>query len=143
MLSGDLAALAAELLEQAGDGRIKLYLTWRALGLRRERPALFAEGAYVPLWAAGERAEHAVAFARRLGGAELVSVAPRLSLRLAGGEQRPPLGKLWGDTWLPLPDVAPGAVYTNTLTGERLEARGGLWLREVLAAFPVALLMRV
>lgn len=138
--SGELAELAAELLAHANDGRIKLYLTTRALGLRRERPALFAEGAYVPLEAAGDHADHVIAFARRLGDAEAVSVAPRLSLRLADGEQLPPTGAIWGQTRLQLPDAA----YTNILTGERLEARdgAGLAMAELLGIFPLALLIR-
>ncbi|MEI7770517.1 MAG: malto-oligosyltrehalose synthase [Chloroflexales bacterium] len=145
--AGDLAGLAVELLEQAGDGRIKLYLTERALGLRRERPALFAEGGYTPLEAVGEKAEHVAAFSRRLSDAEAISVAPRLSLRLACGEQRPPLGELWGETWLPLPGVAAGTAYTNILTGEVLAAQErdnatGLAMRDALAIFPVALLVR-
>ncbi|NNJ12154.1 malto-oligosyltrehalose synthase [Chloroflexales bacterium ZM16-3] len=144
---GDLAELATELLEQAVDGRVKLYLIERALGLRRERPALFAEGAYVPLEATGERAEHVVAFARRLGQQEAISVAPRLSLRLADGEQRPPIAAIWGDTWLPLPDVAMGTAYTNIFTGERLAAQEregviGLPMCEALAIFPLALLVK-
>jgi (1->4)-alpha-D-glucan 1-alpha-D-glucosylmutase len=145
--SGDLAALAAELLEQAHDGRIKLYLTERALGLRRERPALFAEGGYVPLEAVGDKAEHVVAFRRRLGSAEAISVAPRLSLRLANGVERPPLGELWGNTWLALPGVAAGTAYTNILTGERLavverDGAVGLPMCELLSIFPIALLVR-
>ncbi|MBX0329733.1 malto-oligosyltrehalose synthase [Oscillochloris sp. ZM17-4] len=144
---GDLAELAAELLAQAEDGRVKLYLTERALGLRRERPALFAEGGYLPLIAVGDRADHAVAFARRLGEQEAISVAPRLSLRLAEGEQRPPTGAIWGETWLPLPGVDVGAAYANILTGERLVAQerhgmAGLPMAELLAIFPLALLVR-
>jgi (1->4)-alpha-D-glucan 1-alpha-D-glucosylmutase len=146
--AGKAAALAAELLERAEDGRAKLYVTHAALALRREQPALFAEGAYLPLAAEGERAAHAVAFARAHGGAEAVIVAPRLSLRLAGGEPRPPLGELWGDTWLPLGGAEPGTRYVDQLTGAVLTAgerdgRASVHLGEVLASFPVALLVRV
>lgn len=144
---GDLAGLATELLEHATDGRIKLYLTHRALGLRRERPALFAEGVYLPLGAAGERAEHVVAFARRHGADEALTVAPRLALRLAGGEERPPVGALWGNTWLPLPHVDRGEHYRDRFTGANLvvgehDGEPGLPLAELLAHFPVALLER-
>ncbi|HMQ35341.1 MAG TPA: malto-oligosyltrehalose synthase, partial [Chloroflexaceae bacterium] len=145
--AGDPAALAAELLDKADDGRVKLYLTHRALELRRERPELFAAGDYLPLAAEGERAAHAVAFARTAGAAELVTIAPRLSLTLAGGELRPPTGELWGDTWLPLPHAEPGARYQDRLTGAALttgerDGVAGLPLAEVLGAFPVALLVR-
>ncbi len=145
--TGGQAALAAELLAGAEDGRVKLYLLAEALGLRREAPGLFAGGAYLPLEAVGEQAAHAVAFARRGGGAEAVVVTPRLCLRLAAGERRPPTGELWGETWLALPHAEAGARYVDRLTGATLTAgeRGGqvgLALREVLGALPVALLLR-
>ncbi|NTU85200.1 MAG: malto-oligosyltrehalose synthase, partial [Chloroflexales bacterium] len=98
MGEGDLAGLAADLLQSAADGRVKLYVTYGALCLRRERPGLFTGSEYLPLGAEGERAAHVVAFARRGAGGEAVSVAPRLCLGLAGGERRPPVGELWGNT---------------------------------------------
>lgn len=148
---GELGALADELLRSASDGRIKLYLTVQALAARRARPELFADGEYVALTALGEHGDHVVAFARCHGGAEIISVAPRLTLKLAGGEERPPLGELWGDTWLPLPYAGSGVRYRDLLTGAELlsepgeagEQRSGLRLRDVLARFPVALLERV
>jgi (1->4)-alpha-D-glucan 1-alpha-D-glucosylmutase len=145
--AGDRAALAADLLATAADGRVKLYVTSEALSLRRERPGLFAGAEYLPLEAEGAQVAHVVAFARRGAGAEAVTVVPRLCLRLAGGEQRPPLGELWGETWLHLPHAAPGARYIERHTGAALsvgerDGQAGLWMREVLATFPVALLER-
>ena len=52
------AALAHRLTDGWTDGRIKLYLTWRALRFRREHPDLFQHGAYLPLTAAGPLEEH-------------------------------------------------------------------------------------
>ena len=145
----DLPGLAEQLLERAEDGRIKLHVVQAALALRRARPELFAEGAYLPLAAQGARAEHVVAFARRRhANDELVSVVPRLCVGLAGGEERPPVGALWGDTVLALPHAAPGATYHDRLTGAThtvAEHAGGasLALHALLAPFPVALLERV
>jgi (1->4)-alpha-D-glucan 1-alpha-D-glucosylmutase len=88
-----------------------------------------------------------VAFARRHAGDEIIAVAPRLPLRLAGGELRPPLGELWGDTWLALPHAEQGARYRDQLTGatlvvEALDGAPGLRVGAVLETFPVALLQR-
>lgn len=146
--AGDLSSLAGELLTHATDGRVKLFVTMMALELRREWPALFAEGAYLPLGATGERAEHVVAFARQASGAEVLTVVPRLCLRLADGELRPPIGALWGATWLPLAHAKAHNRYCDQFTGMNLQVTEhdgvpGLWLRDVLAAFPLALLVRV
>jgi (1->4)-alpha-D-glucan 1-alpha-D-glucosylmutase len=143
----DLPGLAHELAERPEDGRTKLHVVHTALTLRRERPTLFAEGGYLPLTAAGDAAEHVLAFARKCEAGEAVAVAPRLCARLAAGQERPPTGELWGDTWLPLPHAEPGARYLNRLTGAALAAAErdgvpGLALSEVLAEFPVALLER-
>jgi (1->4)-alpha-D-glucan 1-alpha-D-glucosylmutase len=147
MAMGDRRQPASEWLAQAVDGRVKLFVIVTALELRREHPTLFAEGAYVPLSADGPHAGHVVAFARRSAAAESLTVTPRLCLRLTKGEERPPIGEVWEDTWLPLPDVVPGSIYHDRLTGARLpvvvrEGATGLWLREALATFPLALLQR-
>jgi (1->4)-alpha-D-glucan 1-alpha-D-glucosylmutase len=138
----DLAALARSLLAAKEDGRIKLYLVHRALQLRRRRARLFRDGAYVPLAARGPRAEHVVAVGRRHETETVIAVAPRLVARLGPG---PPVGPLWADTWLALPEPWPASAYRSVLTGEPVEValREGcpsLALESVLASFPVALL---
>lgn len=67
-----------ELVARWSDGRAKLWLVWRLLALRRERPELLCEGEYEPLEVVGTRAEHVCAFARREGGSAVLVVAPRL-----------------------------------------------------------------
>ncbi len=140
------AALAAELLRDSADGRIKLYVTQRALALRRACPELFGAGDYAPLVAMGARHEHVVAFARTLAGAEVLAVVPRLCARLVGGAPQAPVGAaVWGDTTLLLPATRAGTRYRDLLTGDLLEARAlpggvGLPLAALLRAFPVALL---
>ncbi|WP_298814906.1 malto-oligosyltrehalose synthase [Chloroflexus sp.] len=142
------AVLAEELLETAADGRIKLYIIAMALELRRNRPNLFCSGAYIPLSAAGLAANHVIAFARRhADGGEAITVTPRLTARLSGGRQQPPIGELWGETWLPIPEATPGVCYRNLFTDESLtvtnHANGpGLALAEMLRRWPVALLVR-
>jgi (1->4)-alpha-D-glucan 1-alpha-D-glucosylmutase len=107
----DRAALAHDLAARWGDGRLKLYLTWCGLQLRRREPALYAHGAYLPIPAAGRRAAHVVAFARRHEGRWVVVAVPRLTAALA----------TWDDTHLPLPAGAP-ETWNHVLTGA--EVRG-------------------
>ncbi|TJZ49589.1 malto-oligosyltrehalose synthase [Streptomyces piniterrae] len=116
----------------------KLRLTAAALRLRREHPEWFgAAASYEPLPAAGPAAEHCVAFCR---GARVVTVATRLSLRLAetGG---------WWDTVLRLPPGGPwrelltGREYGGTSLLRKSSGEGGTAVRlsELLAVSPVAL----
>jgi len=124
------------------DGRAKLYVTWRLLALRRAREALFADGAYAPLHTGGDRARHAIAFARRRGKETAITVAPRLAATLgasAPGEM--PCGAIWGDTRVEIPFLGDGAQLRDAITGRvRRLAGGGIALSELLDAAPVAVL---
>ena len=114
------------------DGRIKQYIIARLLDLRRREPALFRDGAYVPLSAQGPAAEHVLAFERRLEGRRLLVVAPRLVHSAARGA--PALGidpALWRETALP----DPGSGWRDIFTGSRLPAAAQLG--EMLSSFPV------
>jgi len=147
-----LSALASELLASSADGRIKLYLTSRVLAFRRENGQLFAEGTYEPIEVQGEKADHVVAFARRLGDEGVLVIAPRLVAGLTKGEERFPLGfELWGNTTLALPTGWGGHRFRNLLTGQVVPAGqksqgekssgATLAVAEVLSSFPVALLV--
>ena len=128
------------------DGRPKLYLTWKALGLRRENPALFENGQYTPLEATGERADHLVAFARRSGGEVVIIAAPRLCAGLLSEEG--PLTfepESWAGTAVRLPGDLGGTTFRNVLTGEKVEIEdldreATISAASLLRNFPVALL---
>lgn len=130
----------------APDGRAKLWVTWRALQLRRSHETLLRHAEYLPLELRGSRARHALAFARRDGDRWILVVAARL---LAGFER--PCGVLpaaadWGDTALVLPAAAGapwqcGPGLEDALTGLRhTPTDGTLLLAQVLTEFPVAAL---
>lgn len=117
-----------EVMARLEEGAPKLWLTQRALGLRRRHPAWFnGGGAYAPVEATGARAGRVVAFTR---AGSVLTVAPRLHVAIARDG--------WGDTALPLP---PGP-WRDVLTGERHEGGGAVRLEALLARFPVALLSR-
>jgi len=140
--------LAADLLETKADGRVKLYLTARALACRTAYPDLFARGEYILLAAEGAAADHIVAFARRDAENEFIVGVPRLVVGLIGKELRDPTGsEVWSDTRLLLPDAEPGTRYRDIFSGETVDVSMGddgamLPVSEVFAAFPFALLER-
>jgi len=131
--------LLAELMASWRDGRVKLWVTWRALTLRRRRRELFLEGSYLPLQAAGEHAACIVAFARRHGDRWLLAVAPRWLSRVASADGSP-LGEVWGDTAVRLPAGSP-AGWRHALDGCELGAENGtLRVADLFRHLPVALL---
>jgi (1->4)-alpha-D-glucan 1-alpha-D-glucosylmutase len=138
----DLAPAVRALFARHEDGRAKLWVVWRALQLRARHTALFRDGGYTALAVEGERARHAVAFARHHQGEHCVVVSGRLfaSLGLEAGSL--PVGEaVWRDTTVALAGD-PAARYRDVLTGRAIEVRDGrLAVRDVLTDFPVALLV--
>ena len=101
MLDGLATARPDELMPTWPDGRIKMFLTQRVLRFRREDPDLFERGEYLPVQASGTFAECCVSFARRFENKWIVVIAPRLSARIGF----PPIGELWKDTAIELPET--------------------------------------
>jgi (1->4)-alpha-D-glucan 1-alpha-D-glucosylmutase len=134
------------LAEAPEDGRAKLWLTWRLLQLRSERPALFRDGRYIPLTVAGERQEQAIAYAREHGDEVLVVVAARHFSRLQATPGVLPLGDAaWGDTTVDLSPLAPfitGARCTDALSGRPFELHDGpLRAGAAFSTFPAVALL--
>jgi (1->4)-alpha-D-glucan 1-alpha-D-glucosylmutase len=124
------------------DGRAKLWITWRLLALRRERPALFRDGDYTALKVSGAHAAHVVAFTRRIEGTTLVVIAGRLFARLLGEAILPPLGEAaWADTAV-MVDLPDGTRLTDALSGETLlVTHGRITLGAAFACLPGAALV--
>jgi (1->4)-alpha-D-glucan 1-alpha-D-glucosylmutase len=139
-----LADAAREMVDGWEDGRIKLHVVQTALRLRMALPGAFTGGAYVPLAAEGEHAEHVVSFARTGDGAAAIVVVPRLVATLTRARDFAlPESTDWKGTRLPVPTELAGR-YRNAFTGEELRAaKHGLDLTDVFATFPVALLERM
>jgi (1->4)-alpha-D-glucan 1-alpha-D-glucosylmutase len=129
------------LIETLDDGRAKLYVTWRLLGLRARHAELFRDGAYLPLRVVGAQADHVCAFARSWVGRSIVVVAPRLFASLPAAGAAPPLGpEVWQDTAIELEALPPLDRVTCVLVGQTLTIGAGrrILLREALSHFPVA-----
>ena len=139
--AADPAAAVASLLADPGDGRAKLWATWRTLQLRREQPELFEQGDYRPLGVRGARAHNAIAYARRFGPQVLVVAAGRLYAGPGVDAGTPPVGRHWSDGVVELDGLPARLTLRNVLTGEVLQpVEGRLPLAMVFASWPVAVL---
>lgn len=152
----ELADLVVELTEAWPDERIKLFVAWRALELRRATPKLLLEGSYLPLAVEGPRAENVCAFAREHEGRWAVCAVPRLVheachkpalvgavAQSAGGEPDDHAAgeagwcgmrdgsfvAWWEDTMIRLPDQSP-STWRNVFSGEILSVDEGQHERE-------------
>jgi (1->4)-alpha-D-glucan 1-alpha-D-glucosylmutase len=133
---------AREMFESIDDGRLKLYVVWRALALRARRAEMFERGRYAALPVAGAHAAHICAFARVHDGGSVLTVVPRLLLDLTTRATRLPLGAVWADTRLVLPspmsyrDVLTGSIRQSTPASKGAR----LAVADLFDALPVAVL---
>jgi len=128
-----------EMLASWKDGRIKLYVTYKALNFRRDCPELFQKGAYIPLSVSGTRREQVCAFARRYEKKWALVAAPRFFTKLIEVDILPIGRQLWDDGYILVPEDTPQN-WHNIFTGGVIEGKNSLPLAEVFGDFPVALL---
>ncbi|MET0387014.1 MAG: malto-oligosyltrehalose synthase [Polyangiales bacterium] len=124
LLEGLPRATPESVMAELERGTPKLWLIWKTLGLRKQRPELFT-GAYQRLAVEGPDSEHVVAFAR---GDKLITVVPRLNAH-GDPKQRSASVRL------------PAGRFRNVLTDE-IHERAPVATSELWARFPVALLVK-
>jgi len=121
------------LLDAWPDGRVKLYITWRLLHLRRAHAATFLDGAYRALEVSGAAASSIAAFARDA----IVFAVPRLArrhvhdgLHLSYDDERIAVGR-------------PGGTYRNIFDGRSVsaDAAGEITAKAAFAVAPLAVLV--
>lgn len=141
--------LIRELLVGWEDGRIKLYLIYKALNFRRENRELFEDGDYLPLAGREEKGSLICAFARRWNSKCVVAAVPRLVATLIPEPGIVHWGDgVWEESFLTLPGDLPGTKYRDvftceTLTTGRREEGAILPLAEMFATASVALLVKM
>jgi (1->4)-alpha-D-glucan 1-alpha-D-glucosylmutase len=142
--AADLSALLDHMLTYWQDGRVKMYVTYKALEHRRTHPQVFTGGAYLPLMSTGKFQRNVVSFARRSAEHCVLAVTPRFTTELCAQDHLPVGQEVWGAEHLLLGNGFPHA-WTNVFTGQQLESREaagghGLALAEIFSRFPVAML---
>src|SRR5437660_3905731 len=132
MLSCLSSKAPEELLQNWPDGRIKMFLTQRALHFRREHADLFRTGNYLPLRANGAFGDGCIAFARQTDRQAVVIIVPRLSSRIGF----PPIGDRWKDTTIELPEGFPLERWRDIITGRELWINNRqIRIAEILSTF--------
>jgi (1->4)-alpha-D-glucan 1-alpha-D-glucosylmutase len=138
------SGLCRDLIADWQDGRAKLYLTWKALNLRRQYRELFLDGSFLPLQISGGRTNNLIAFARHKGDKWTLTIVPRWLADAGAPVAWARMTAFWRGTKISLPPKAPSR-WGNVLSGEVVElARGrkgsALRAEEVFGDFPVACL---
>ncbi len=116
----DPERLAADVLDNWPDERIKLLVTWRGLQCRQEFTDLFLSGEYQPLSLSGPHGANACAFARVAWPRWAICIVPRLAQAAWAAANKaaepargqtssdwPAVAAWWQETSVKLPADAP------------------------------------
>jgi len=138
------AAIASELLAAWPNGRLKMYVIWRALGYRHQHSVLFSEGEFIPLEVVGQQSEHVIAFLRRQGRDQVIAIIPRWVAKIPASSDVSATTDFWRGTNLLLPEGSPVS-WNDVFTASSTEAKGEAgkqWITvgDLLKDFPIALL---
>lgn len=133
----DSSALLTFLKSRRKEGYEKLFVTWKALNVRKQLADLFTSGEYIPLDVAGK--DTVVMAYARMHKDKWVIVAIPMALAKNSEVEQPYAEDLNEKRYIKLSSDAPKK-WRNVFTGERIEADGKLMLFEVFKDFPVALL---
>jgi (1->4)-alpha-D-glucan 1-alpha-D-glucosylmutase len=141
----DPAGYCRELVENWRDGRIKLYLIWKILNIRRELSRLFLEGDFAPVEITGKRLSNVIAYARRSQDEWILAIAPRWLARAKAPPATSRMQAFWAGSQIALRTNAPRS-WLNALTGETFGANPSqkgskLSLSDIFKNFPVAVLV--
>ena len=128
-----------KLLSKKEDGRIKMFLMWKALAVRKNSPDLFQKGDYQPLEIQGAFKDNVIAFARTYEKQFIITVAPRFFTDIISEDQLPLGETVWKDTSVVL-DNKFSQNMTNCITGKSLHAEDKIYLAQALQDFPACLL---
>lgn len=135
-------ATVRDLLYAWPDGRIKMFVTWRLLQLRKQFPRTFLAGAYRRLAVGGKRAASIVAYARD----RIVVVAPRLVYPVLKRSKDGLPVLEFGNEHVTLPPNFPRR-FRNAFTGAIVEVdpspRPRLLVQALFTDFPVAVLVPI
>jgi len=137
----DINSLLSDLQATWQDGRMKLFLIYRALKARKQYRDVFEQGNYTPLKVEGKQAENIVAFARTHQKQTAIVVVPRFLTSVIQPDQEPYGEKVWGDTVLVLPKKLQ-ADWLETITEREITDQARLPIGKILQNFPVALLLK-
>jgi (1->4)-alpha-D-glucan 1-alpha-D-glucosylmutase len=132
----------ASLLHNWTDGRVKLFLTAKALEFRNSHADLFLKGDYISLYAGGRMHQQVCSFMRTYKKEALLVAVPRFTTKITEAGKFPLGATIWGTGRLNLP-AGRARRWANVLTGEHLESGAGprtLLLSSLFNQFPVALL---
>ncbi len=122
------------------SGRIKHYILWKTLQMRKNNPDIFNFGQYFPLETEGQEKWRLLAFCRSYQNRMCLVMFPR-HIAVQNGSNELPVGEAgWGDTSIHFPG-GYGTRWTEIFSEKRYQFRDKILVSEVFLQFPLACLI--
>lgn len=128
----------------------KLFVTLKLLTFRKANHVLFANGSYFPLSIEGAKKDNLVAFMRSTPEQSLIVVVSRFFMETTNFGEKLPVGDVWKDTWIQLPESRGNvSSFLDLFSGEKLNfAKSSeeilrLDMEKVLKTLPYAVLVSI
>lgn len=131
--------LIDDLMATWEDGRLKLFLIARVLQARQEYLDIFQQGDYQPVAVTGQYCDRIMAVARSYGKHTAIAIVPRFLTDVIEPPQFP-LGDIWGDTAIILPEGSESNWY-EAIVNHDIAASPNILVSQILQHFPVGLLI--
>jgi (1->4)-alpha-D-glucan 1-alpha-D-glucosylmutase len=122
------------------DGRIKMFVIYKALQARRRNRALFERGAYIPLQMQGRYQRHVCGFLRRYQNQWALILAPRFLTSVVEPDILPLGTGVWEDTVVCLPSEAPED-WNDALTDRSYRFLETITIGRAFDRLPIALFL--
>jgi (1->4)-alpha-D-glucan 1-alpha-D-glucosylmutase len=140
MEAENLETLLETMLSTMNTGQIKLYVLYKALKLRKDKPDIFAKGQYIALSTNGTHSQSIIGFVKKYAGSCIAVIVPRFLTDLIGPNELPLGKRIWGDTAIEMHKDALPASWRNVLTNETFIGSERYLAGDLLSKFPVAVL---
>ncbi len=129
--------LFQRLTKHKEDGKIKLYIMKEILDLKKEKSMLYQKGNYTPLEVKGKYRDNVMAFARTYRDEWVVVVVPRFTSELSKTSQMPVGEKIWGNTYIELPENI-GGKSIDAVSKTELEFNQKVLISDIFGKYPGA-----
>lgn len=132
--------LVPTLMKTIGDGRLKLFLIFRALEARKRHFAVFEQGLYQGLSVSGAERRRVVSFVRTHRGQCVIVAVGRFFMDFVLAQKAPLGSNLWAGTRIHLDERCQPGRYRDIFSGRTLTLRETVYAEDLFADMPAALL---
>jgi (1->4)-alpha-D-glucan 1-alpha-D-glucosylmutase len=129
------------------DGKIKLYLIYKGLNLRKTYDDLFLSKSYYPITSHGNYKDNIISFARSYYNKSVIFIASRFFTEISDEKNgHPYLGNKWNETRIEIPEDIKSETFMDIFTGENISIKKDktsrfIYLKEVFSILPFSILL--